>query len=71
MVYDFSNTSFRIKPVTKLGKLMQEFCRMKNLQFGEVRFLYDSQRIKEDDTVESLGIKDDDIIDALTQQTGG
>lgn len=71
VAYQFSTTAFKIKESTPFVKLMKQFCTTKNLQYGIVRFVYDGIRIQEDDTVSSLGMEDDDIIDALTEQTGG
>ena len=71
IAYQFAMNDFKIKPTTELWKLMQSFCSMKSLDPDTVRFVYDGRRIRNNDTVESVGIVDDSIIDAITEQTGG
>ncbi|KAK2198105.1 bifunctional Ubiquitin-like domain superfamily/Ubiquitin-like domain/Rad60-SUMO-like domain [Babesia duncani] len=68
---DGSEIHFRIKKKTKLEKLMTTYCNRLGQSPDAVRFLFDGDRIKGDCTPEELGIENDDVIDAMVQQTGG
>ena len=39
--------------------------------FGRIRFLFDGQRLRENQTPEELDMEDDDAIDAMLHQIGG
>jgi small ubiquitin-related modifier len=41
------------------------------LDIKTVRFLYDGEKVKDDDTSEKLNLENGDIIDAMVEQTGG
>jgi small ubiquitin-related modifier len=62
---------FKTKRETPLRKLMAAFCQRENLSQGSVRFLWDGKRLQEDDTPGALGMKEQDMIDAVPAQTGG
>lgn len=62
---------FKIKKGTILKKLMDSYCQRQGISPQTVRFLYDGERIPEDATAESLGMEDNDTIDAMVEQTGG
>jgi small ubiquitin-related modifier len=62
---------FKIRKTTVLKRLMEAYCSRQGLQVGNVRFLYDGERLKDDSTPESLNMEDNDVIDAVAQQTGG
>eukprot|EP00005_Dracoamoeba_jomungandri_P005560 CAMPEP_0174260184 /NCGR_PEP_ID=MMETSP0439-20130205/9174_1 /TAXON_ID=0 /ORGANISM="Stereomyxa ramosa, Strain Chinc5" /LENGTH=97 /DNA_ID=CAMNT_0015344375 /DNA_START=29 /DNA_END=322 /DNA_ORIENTATION=+ len=62
---------FKIKKQTQLRKLMDAYCLRQAQNPSAVRFLYDGNRVQPEQTPEELGMEDDDIIDALLQQTGG
>ena len=62
---------FKIKKTTPLRKLMTAYCGRNAISSEAVRFLYDGCRIQGDQTPESLGIDDNEIIDVVLQQTGG
>jgi len=64
-------TCFKIKCTTPLSKLMNAWCKKNSASKESVRFLYDGERLQGDATAESLGMENDDIIDAVLQQTGG
>ena len=61
----------QIKNTTKLGKVFAAYAAKKGIQATAVRFLFDGERINEDDTPTSRGIEDGDMISAMLQQTGG
>lgn len=62
---------FKIRKTTPLKRLMDAYCSRQGLQASNVRFLYDGERLKDDSTPEGLAMEDNDVIDAVAQQTGG
>lgn len=62
---------FKIKRVTDLEKLMSAYCARQAISPTSVRFLYDGKRVQGGQTAKSLEMENDDIIDAVLQQTGG
>merc|ERR1712066_767190 len=63
---------FKIKRKTTLRKLMDAYCRRKNIDFNAVRFSFDGTRLKPDQSLSSIpDIQDGDIIDVFTEQQGG
>ena len=66
-----TRVQFKIKRSTPLGKLMKIYCKRLGQPLEAVRFLFDGCRISSTDTAVSLGLKENDVIDALIQQVGG
>ena len=66
-----SEVYFKIKKQTQLKKLMEAYCQRQGVDMNSVRFLYDGQRLTADQTPKQLDMEDDEIIDAVLQQTGG
>jgi hypothetical protein len=64
-------TFFKIKPTTKLSKVMEAFCQRHAMDRTGVRFLFEGSRIQDGDTPESLEMDDGDMIEAMIEQTGG
>ena len=62
---------FRVKRTTPLRRVIDGFCKRTGKDPSSMRFLYEGERISEDDTPESLGMENEDLIEALTQQVGG
>lgn len=62
---------FKIRRVTPLRKLIQVYCERKQTSPSSIKFLFDGNRVKDDDTPDSLGMENNDVIDAMLQQTGG
>ncbi|GJJ14168.1 hypothetical protein Clacol_008429 [Clathrus columnatus] len=72
---------FKIKKNTKLTKLQGAYANKVGKDVNNIRFLYDGERINEDDTPASLGMiwffshralqDDGDAIDVMVQQVGG
>ena len=44
---------------------------LESLQHSFTRFVFDGQRVKENDTPKSLEMENDDTIEVFTQQSGG
>lgn len=68
---DGSEVFFKISSTTPLSKLISAYCKRKSIEESSVRFLYDGERIDPSKSATDLDMEDDDIIDALVQQTGG
>lgn len=68
---DGNEVFFRIKKHTQLKKLMDAYCNKKGAAPGSFRFLFDGERLNEDDTPEKLNMEDMDSIDAMLYQQGG
>ena len=56
---------FRVKQTTKMGKIMKSYSGGVGLPDTCLRFLFDGRRINEDDTAESLEMKQDDVVDVF------
>jgi len=63
-------TMFRIKRGTKLGKVFHLFAQRKGIEYGQLFFLLDGERISETETPSSLELEDEDQIDAILRQCG-
>jgi small ubiquitin-related modifier len=61
---------YKIKSNTPLKKLMDAYCDKSKKSVTEVRFLFDGTRINPNDTPSSLGMEDNDSIDAMVEQVG-
>nr|GAT47272.1 predicted protein [Mycena chlorophos] len=62
---------FKIKKSTKLSKLQGAYASKVGKDVGSIRFLYDGERINDDDTPNSLEMEDNDTIDVMVEQIGG
>ncbi|KIM63112.1 hypothetical protein SCLCIDRAFT_1214405 [Scleroderma citrinum Foug A] len=62
---------FKIKRNTKLSKLQGAYANKVGKDVASIRFLYDGNRINEDDTPSSLDMEDNDTIDVMVEQVGG
>ena len=54
-----------------MGKLMNAFATRQGVNIKTVRFLFDGERIREDQTPQQLGLEDNDSIDVVMEQVGG
>jgi small ubiquitin-related modifier len=61
---------FKIRPDTSMRKLMNAYCDKTGKTSSEVRFLVNGERIQPTDTPSSLGLEENDIIDAMVEQLG-
>ncbi|KAH9584164.1 Rad60/SUMO-like domain [Trypanosoma melophagium] len=68
---DGAEMFFRIKAATQLKKLIDAYCKKQGISRSSVRFLFDGSPIDESKTPKDLGMEDDDVIDAMVEQTGG
>jgi small ubiquitin-related modifier len=68
---DGNEVYFKIKKITPLKKLINSYCERQSISSSNVRFLYNGQRILDEQTPKSLEMEDNDVIDVVLQQTGG
>jgi|EP00945_MAST-04E_sp_MAST-4E-sp1_P004009 small ubiquitin-related modifier len=68
---DDSETFFKVKMTTKMGKVFNAYCARKRSQRSAFRFLLDGERIDDDDTPKSLELEDQDQIDCFMEMIGG
>jgi small ubiquitin-related modifier len=68
---DGAEMYFKIKRGTQLKKLMDAYCKKQGISRSSVRFLFDGSPIDENKTPDDIGMEDDDVIDAMVEQTGG
>jgi small ubiquitin-related modifier len=68
---DQNEVYFKIKRQTPLKKLMDAYCERQGKDPRHIRFMFDGERINENDTPEKLEMEDNDTIDVFIQQVGG
>ena len=68
---DGTEIYFKIKRTTQLKKLMDAYCQRQGLANNQCRFIFDGERIKDDDTPDGLEMENGDEIDVMVEQTGG
>lgn len=68
---DGAEMFFKIKATTPLKKLFDAYVKKQGVSRQSVRFLYDGSTVDESKTPEDMGMEDDDVIDAMVEQTGG
>jgi len=68
---DGNEVFFKVKKTTQFSKIFGAYCKKVGADQASVRFLFDGNRVRDDQTPEQLGMENDDIIDAMVQQTGG
>ncbi|CAH3130928.1 unnamed protein product, partial [Pocillopora meandrina] len=71
MGQDNTEVHFKIKKTTQLKKLKQAYCDRQGVPLNSLRFLFDGQRINDDQTPKDLEMEDDDVIEVYQEQTGG
>ena len=68
---DGTELFFRLKPTTKLKKMMEVFLQKQGANENSCRFVYDGARVRHDDTPKGLNMEDGDVIEAVVEQSGG
>lgn len=68
---DGNEVYFKVKKTTPFRRIMEAYCSKVGVETGQVRFLFDGERIEASQTPESLDLEDEDTIDAMVQQLGG
>jgi small ubiquitin-related modifier len=62
---------FKVKKTTKMSKIIDAYGSRTGLQAGTFRFMFDGQRVKDDDTPKMLEMEENDQIDVLIEALGG
>jgi len=62
---------FKVKKTTTFSKVMHAYCKKVGAEIENLRFLFDGQRLRPEQTPADLDMEDEDEIDAMVQQTGG
>ncbi|CAD0099251.1 unnamed protein product [Aureobasidium mustum] len=70
---DQSGTSmaFGVKSSTRMEKVMNAYADRSGRPVGTLRFYYDGNRVVPEDTVATLEMENEDIIEVMTEQIGG
>jgi len=68
---DGNEVYFKVKKTTSFAKVMNAYCKKVGADPEQVRFLFDGQRLRSEQTPQDLDMEDEDEIDAMVQQTGG
>lgn len=69
---DSEEVHFKIKSATPLKRLFDKYCDRNNVRDREsVVFLYENKRLNGSQTVDSLGMVNEDIIYVVSNQSGG
>ena len=65
------NISLKVKRTESIGHIRRSFCQKLKRKYSTIRFLLDGQRIDDTETVNSLNLKNEDVIDAFMEMDGG
>eukprot|EP01064_Diplonema_japonicum_P034280 TRINITY_DN7062_c0_g1_i1.p2 TRINITY_DN7062_c0_g1~~TRINITY_DN7062_c0_g1_i1.p2 ORF type:complete len:104 (+),score=37.85 TRINITY_DN7062_c0_g1_i1:43-312(+) len=68
---DGAEVYFKIRRNTALKKLMDAYCKKQGVSRAAVRFLFDGAPLDDAKTPDDLDMENDDVIDAMIEQTGG
>jgi hypothetical protein len=62
---------FKVKRTTQFKKVMNAYCQRQGLDMKAVRFLFDGDRLQEDETPALKEMEDGDVIEVFLEQLGG
>lgn len=68
---DGNEIHFRVKMTTNIGKLKKSYADRVGVNAGVLRFLFEGRRLEDNETPSTLGMDDEDQIDAVQEQEGG
>ncbi|XP_029928076.1 small ubiquitin-related modifier 1 [Myripristis murdjan] len=68
---DNSEIHFKVKMTTHLKKLKESYSQRQGVPMNTLRFLFEGQRIADNQTPKELGMEDEDVIEVYQEQTGG
>merc|ERR1712060_419661 len=68
---DGAEGHFKVKMTTPFTKIFDAYCSKKSMDKGQVRFLFDGQRINPPATPQEMDMEDGDTIDVFMEQLGG
>ena len=64
-------TFFKVKKTTKLDKVFNAYSQRKGVNATSLRFLFDGQRVRGDQTPQDIDMDDGDQLDCMLEQQGG
>merc|ERR1712146_262410 len=64
-------THFKIKTTTKFHKVLNAYSQRKGVDAASIRFTFDGQRIRPEQTPAEYEMEDEDVIDCMLEQLGG
>ena len=62
---------FKVKKTTLFEKIKDKYCERFGITKSDVRFLFDGDNIKDNQTPKEIGIEDGFSIDCIIEQKGG
>lgn len=62
---------FKVEKDSPISEIEEAFCRAVRIRKSSVRFIYEGNRVHEDDTPDTLEMQNDDAIEVFTKMTGG
>ena len=62
---------FKIKKTTELGRVMKAYAAKQGVDQKVLRFLFDGNPVRAEDTAKTLEMEDGDEIDVFMEQQGG
>ena len=71
VIFGKRSLKFELNKNEEVGKLRTYFCQAEKLQLSSVRFLLNGQRLEDFEKIESLFIRDGDVIEAFLELVGG
>ena len=71
LFYGQKNLIFNTLSFFLVLQIFDAFLQRKSLQPGSVRFLFDGERVREDQTPQELDMEDGDSLDVMMEQVGG
>lgn len=66
-----AEVAFKVKKSTKMSKILEAYASRKGVQTESVRLLHEGRRVTKDDTPKMLELEDNEVLDAVVEQTGG
>ncbi|KAG7215709.1 hypothetical protein INR49_022066 [Caranx melampygus] len=66
---DSSEIHFKVKMTTHLKKLKESYSQRQGVPASTLRFLFEGQRIADNQTPKELGMEDEDVIEVYQEQT--
>ena len=64
-------TEFNMRENSTVGDLIGKFCNKMNIDYSMTRLLLNGERLEEKSQLKMLKLKDDDVIEAFAECTGG
>ncbi|XP_033103164.1 small ubiquitin-related modifier-like [Anneissia japonica] len=68
---DTNEVHFKVKLTTPMKKLKESYCSRVGVPLSSLRFLFDGNRIDDNQTPKQLEMEEDDVIEVYQEQTGG